>query len=209
MRMDRIYTKTGDAGQTSLVSGERVAKQDPRVDAFGTIDELNSVIGLIRTWGRESSQASVREESACVMRQIQNDLFDLGAIVACSPVRVSAILPPFPETRTLFLERRIDHCQATLGALTSFVLPGGSMLNAYAHLARTVCRRAERELWRLHAESPVPDGILTYVNRLSDYLFVYSRWVMRAAGQQEFLWEPGGGAAAGESGEVVSPPPLV
>ncbi len=195
MRLDKIYTKTGDGGKTSLVTGERVAKSGLRVEAFGTIDEVNSALGLVRTWAQKSEHKTIRDVSEATLKQIQNDLFDIGSILACHAARAGEVLPAFPAARTTFLEGRIDACQETLEALSSFVLPGGSMSNAYAHLARTVCRRAERVLWRLHEAEPVPEAILTYVNRLSDYLFVYSRWVLRGEGLPEYLWKPGGGAA--------------
>jgi len=202
MRLDKIYTKTGDHGRTSLVTGERVEKYDERVEAFGTIDELNSTIGMIRTCALGSPEAVVVREAEGALRQIQNDLFDLGAIVACSPGLVDQVLPAFPDGRAAYLEAQIDRCQEQLDALTTFVLPGGNMLNAYAHLARTVCRRGERLLWKLHAREPVPEAILTYINRLSDYLFVLSRWVLKTTHQPEFIWVPGGGAAE----KAASPP---
>lgn len=191
MRMDRIYTRTGDQGKTSLVTGERVAKHCDRVEAFGTVDELNSVIGVMRTWALQSPAAAVQAEAAGALQQIQNDLFDMGAILACTPVRGAVLLPAFPPEATLRLERRIDAFQESLGPLTSFVLPGGNLLNAYAHLARTVCRRAERVVWRLHEQEPVSEQVLIYLNRLSDYLFVCSRWMLQAEDMPECLWKPG------------------
>lgn len=195
MRLDKIYTKTGDRGKTSLVTGERVAKSALRIEAFGTVDELNSVIGLMRSWAGESGDDAIRAESEFSLKQIQNDLFDIGAILACAAGRAKDVMPAFAAVRIAFLEERIDRYQASLEALSSFVLPGGSMLNAYAHLGRTVCRRGERVLWRLHEQESVEDDILTYINRLSDYLFVFSRWVLHVEKLPEFLWHPGGSGA--------------
>lgn len=192
MRLDKIYTRTGDGGKTSLITGERVSKGSLRVEGFGTVDELNSVIGILRTLALQGRVLPIQEESEHTLKQVQNDLFDIGAVLACASGREKGVLPEFAETRTAFLEARIDRCQEVLESLASFVLPGGSSLNAYAHLARTVCRRAERLLWRLHEEEPVPVAVLVYLNRLSDYLFVLSRWVLHMEGQPEFLWVPGG-----------------
>lgn len=188
MKLDKIYTKTGDQGKTSLITGERVEKGGDRVDTFGTVDELNSVIGLMRTWALQSESALVRAESEVTLQQIQNDLFDMGAILACTPARAGDVLPLFPAEAALRLEQRMDYFHESLGTLNSFVLPGGNMLNAYAHLARTVCRRTERLAWRLHRQEPVPESVLIYLNRLSDYLFVLSRWVLHVEGLREFLW---------------------
>ncbi|MCE9614002.1 MAG: cob(I)yrinic acid a,c-diamide adenosyltransferase [Lentisphaerae bacterium] len=192
MRLDKIYTKTGDRGKTSLVTGERVAKSALRIEGFGTADELNSVIGLMRSWAGASNHEAIRSEAEFSLKQVQNDLFDIGAILACAAGRAKEVMPEFAVERIAFLEERIDRYQESLEELNSFVLPGGSMLNAYAHLARTVCRRGERVLWRLNEQESVEEPILTYINRLSDYLFVFSRWVLRVEGLPEFLWHPGG-----------------
>ncbi len=189
MRLDKIYTRTGDRGMTSLVTGERVPKHDPRVEAFGDMDELNATIGLLRTLADQvADRPALRAEAEDALPGIQNALFDAGAILACTPERAGAVLPPFPPDASDHLEARMDALQRDLEPLRSFVLPGGSPVNAHAHLARTVCRRAERHLWRLHAAAPVPEAILVYLNRLSDYLFVFARWALLQEGRPECLW---------------------
>ena len=187
MRLDKIYTRTGDGGRTSLVSGERVKKSALRVEAFGTVDELNSFIGLLRTLGDgqgEGAEASMQAE----LRRIQNDLFDIGSLLATRG-EAAAAMPAPDDARVRALEEWIDGMQADLEPLRSFVLPGGNLPNAYAHVARAVCRRAERSMWRLHEEEPLPEVLLQYVNRLSDFLFVYARWIARTAGAAEYLWD--------------------
>jgi cob(I)alamin adenosyltransferase len=189
MRLDRIYTRTGDGGKTSLVTGERVAKYDLHIECVGTLDELNSILGIMRTLAGEGP-ADVTVETERVVQRIQNDLFDAGCLVAAG--RAAAGLAPFPEARTAALEDRIDAYGKELDELTTFVLPGGCALNAYAHLARTVCRRTERLLWKLHETAPQPEAVLVYINRLSDYLFVYARWVAKRCGAPEYPWQKPG-----------------
>ena len=188
VRLTKIYTRRGDDGTTGLVGGERIAKTALRLEAYGTIDELNCHLGVIRTGALACGDAEVRRETEDALRRIQNDLFDIGGRLATAPGRTHEGMPDIGPERVADLEARIDRYQEALETLPSFVLPGGGTLNAHAHVARAVCRRAERLLWRLHAEEPVAEPILHYVNRLSDYLFVYSRWVSRRLGDPEYLW---------------------
>ena len=188
IRLSKIYTKSGDKGQTSLVGGSRVWKHSIQVEAFGTIDELNAHIGLLRTIMIENDYCSLKTLGE--LRVIQNYLFDIGYILSCDLFEEpDKELDPEAIGK---LEEAMDEYQKELEPLTSFVLPGGSSLNAHAHIARTVCRRAERELFRLSVKESVPEDVLSYINRLSDYLFVFSRWAISAKnGANEFLWDNG------------------
>jgi cob(I)alamin adenosyltransferase len=192
--LTRIYTRGGDAGQTSLGRGERVAKHDPRVEAYGTTDEANSVIGLARNAvARSASGDSRMAEADAMLGRIQNDLFDLGADL-CTPegqakrgegaLRIVA-------SQVERLEREIDAMNADLAPLKSFILPGGSEAAAWLHLARTVARRAERRMTRLAAEETINPEAIKYINRLSDHLFVLARR-LNDNGASDVLWVPGG-----------------
>ncbi|MDA0990327.1 MAG: cob(I)yrinic acid a,c-diamide adenosyltransferase [Verrucomicrobia bacterium] len=187
MRLDKLYTRTGDDGRTSLVTGERVSKSCLRVDVFGTIDELNAWIGMLRTDG--DAPGSLTRDMQPVLKRIQQDLFDIGSILATNADGDWPGKPVIDASRVAGLEASTDACQHGLDPLPSFVLPGGCPANAHAHVARTVCRRAERLLWRLQDEANVPDEILPYINRLSDFLFAYSRWASRVSGCEEYLWD--------------------
>jgi cob(I)alamin adenosyltransferase len=191
--LNRIYTKRGDTGETSLVGGQRVSKDAPRIDAYGAIDELNAVIGLCGiSCGEDARLASL----AAILRRVQHELFNLGSILATLPEDVHPKQPTVTAAEVTQLEREIDSMNAGLPALRSFVLPGGTRLNAELHLARTVCRRAERLLVALARDEPVPGETITYLNRLSDALFVWSRWANHALGAPEVLWEPNAAASA-------------
>jgi cob(I)alamin adenosyltransferase len=186
--LNRIYTRTGDDGTTALGSGERRAKYDLRVAAYGTVDELNAAIGLARL--HTAGQAPVDG----MLARIQNDLFDLGADL-CSPVKgkgPGGERLTVSEAQVTRLEEEIDALNAELTPLRSFVLPGGTPAAAALHLARTVCRRAERLIVELaaRADEPVSAAVLKYVNRLSDFLFVASRH-LNARGEGDVLWIPG------------------
>ena len=189
VHLGKIYTKTGDAGTTGLVEGGRIDKTALRLEAYGTTDELNAVIGLIRTCGAESDKKDLVEDVETVLRRIQNDLFDVGSLLATPPGAEWDGMCELRDEQVVFLEEQMDRYQEILEPLSSFTLPGGSLVNAHAHLARTVCRRAERILWRLHAEEPVSEVILRYINRLSDYLFVFSRWAAAKESASEYLWD--------------------
>ena len=177
-RLSKIYTRTGDAGTTGLGDGSRTSKDSIRVAAMGDVDELNSLIGVILC---EELPADIRE----LFIGIQHDLFDLGGEL-CIPG--SALLKATQPAR---LEAAIDHYNADLGPLKEFILPGGSRAAALTHLARTVCRRAERVTVALAAEEAVSDAGRQYLNRLSDLLFVLGRWLNRAAGGGDVLWQKG------------------
>src|SRR5690242_7420599 len=179
VRLDRIYTKSGDDGTTSLGDGKRVPKHHLRVDAYGTVDELSSVLGLVVAQG-------IAEPLGGELRAIQNDLFDVGADL-CVPGEAGAKLrlTAAPSTR---LEEEIAAMNASLPPLNSFVLPGGTPAAVHAHLARTVVRRAEREVTALAEHEPVNPEVIRFLNRLSDHLFVLSR---RLNGGHDVLWVPG------------------
>jgi cob(I)alamin adenosyltransferase len=188
----RVYTRTGDLGDTALVGGKRVPKDSPRISAYGTIDELNAVVGLARTFNAEridqGHDARWLDET---LRRIQNELFDLGSELATPPDAHYEGMFRVGQAEVTALEQLMDECQKDLEPLKSFVLPGGGRVNAFLHQARTVCRRAEREVLALSRVEPIGEWPLRYVNRLSDLFFVLSRWVARRLGEQEYLWERG------------------
>lgn len=177
-RLSKIYTRTGDAGTTGLGDGSRIAKDSARITAMGDVDELNSLLGVILC---EDLPADVRE----LFTGIQHDLFDLGGEL-CIPG--SALLKATQPAR---LEAAIDHYNADLGPLKEFILPGGNRAAALTHLARTVCRRAERMTVALATAEPVSDVGRQYLNRLSDLLFVLGRWLNKAGGGGDVLWQKG------------------
>jgi len=182
--LTKVYTRGGDSGRTSLVDGTRVPKHDPRVAAYGTVDETNSVLGLVR----QHTSGDVDK----MLARIQNDLFDIGADL-CTPGegRKADGALRVVESQVERLEQDIDTLNAELKPLTSFVLPGGTPAAAYLHLGRTVCRRAERYISELVEEHPVHGSALKYINRLSDFLFVLARYV-NDKGARDVLWVPGG-----------------
>ncbi|MFZ4521305.1 MAG: cob(I)yrinic acid a,c-diamide adenosyltransferase [Bacteroidales bacterium] len=177
----KIYTKGGDKGETSLLGGTRVAKSHERVEAYGNLDELNSFIGLIRD---QDIAPHYRE----VLIRVQENLFVAEALIARDPEKVTRELPALAEDDILVLEREIDAMNDQLPELTNFILPGGHPVVSYCHVARTVCRRAERSLIRLNRESPVEDIIIQLLNRLSDYLFVLARKTGKDSGAIETPW---------------------
>ena len=188
VNLSRIYTRTGDAGKTRLGGGEEVAKTHARVEAYGAVDELNSVLGLALAAG------SALGRHVAILRWVQNDLFDLGADL-CRP-RESGEAPPSAlrilASQVMRVEQAIDEINTPLPTLDSFVLPGGTAASAWFHLARTVCRRAERRAWQLAEEDTVNEHSLIYLNRLSDLLFVMARAENSGPdGGGEVLWEPG------------------
>ena len=193
--LTRIYTRGGDSGQTSLGRGERVAKHDLRVEAYGTVDEANSVIGLARSAiVRTALGGQHHAEAAAMLARIQNDLFDLGADLCTAEGEAKRgeqalrIVPSQVER----LEFEIDAMNAELASLKSFILPGGSEAAAWLHLGRTVARRAERRMTQLAAEQPINPEAIKYINRLSDHLFVLARR-LNDNGANDVLWVPGGG----------------
>ena len=183
VQLTRIYTKGGDKGKTSLSSGARVPKHDPRVAAYGTVDETNATVGLVRL--------HTQGEVDALLSRVQNDLFDLGADLATPEVEN----PEYPPLRITTgqverLEQEIDRINANLAPLKSFILPGGSPAAAHLHLARTVARRAEREITALAEQDAINPEAIRYINRLSDLLFVLCRHV-NDDGAQDILWVPG------------------
>jgi cob(I)alamin adenosyltransferase len=174
----RIYTRTGDAGETGLIGGRRVSKDDPRVEAYGTLDEANGALGVLA--------AHVDGDTVAEIRAMQRALFDIGAVLA-SPQ--PGALPPVAAEATAHLEALIDGWEAALDPLRVFILPGGSAPAAFCHLARTVVRRAERRVVSLARTEPLDPEILRYLNRLSDALFVMARVLNRRAGITDLPWE--------------------
>ncbi|MEI6986249.1 MAG: cob(I)yrinic acid a,c-diamide adenosyltransferase [Rhodospirillaceae bacterium] len=189
VKLTRIYTRGGDHGQTSLGDGSRVVKHALRVEAYGSVDETNAVIGLARLHTGDTPGDLAKIDA--MLGRIQNDLFDLGADL-CTPHQDAPKYPPLRiiEAQVTRLEDEIDAMNAHLPALDSFVLPGGSPAGACLHLARTVSRRAERLITALAEQEPVGQPALKYINRLSDHLFVLSR-VANASGKRDVLWRPG------------------
>jgi len=185
-RKSLLYTRTGDAGTTALVSGNRIAKNHPRIEAYGTVDELNAHIGLL------STAPGLPADVLTVLRTVSHQLFDLGAYLATDPAAMPAgIAAPQPpaQERIAYLEQQIDRIDMQLPPLRRFVLPGGTQAAAQANVARTVCRRAERRMLDLSDITPLAPTALRYVNRLSDLLFAMSRWCNISAGCDEIFWE--------------------
>jgi cob(I)alamin adenosyltransferase len=191
IRITKVYTRTGDKGETALVGGRRVPKDDPRIESYGTIDELNAVLGIVRACNDAAKPSPATTRLDQILRQIQNELFDLGSELATPPDAAWDGMIRIGPAQIEVLERTIDECQADLEPLKSFILPGGGMIAAFLHQARTVCRRAERDVLRLMKHEPVGESALGYVNRLSDLLFVLSRWMSHHLGEREYLWEKG------------------
>ncbi len=182
----KIYTKTGDDGTTGLFGGGRVSKDDARVEAYGTVDETNAVIGVARAAGLASAVDAV-------MAKVQEHLFVLGAELACVPGKEDKLsIAPLTETEIAELERAIDEAESSLPPLKTFILPGGSAGGAALHLARTVCRRAERRTRSAGREAPIREQVLVYLNRLSDLLFVLARHANQHAGVEDVPWNPRG-----------------
>jgi cob(I)alamin adenosyltransferase len=192
IRITRVYTRTGDRGDTALVGGRRVPKDSARIEGYGTIDELNAVIGLVRVFNAEQLERGEKHRWLDqVLRRLQNELFDLGSELATPEDAVYEGMFRVGEAEVTALERLIDECQKDLEPLKSFVLPGGGRVGGFLHQARTVCRRAERRVLALSRAEPIGEWPLKYVNRLSDLLFVLSRWVGKHLGETEYLWERG------------------
>lgn len=192
----KIYTKTGDAGETGLFGGKRVPKDDARVEACGAVDELNAVLGTIRAAGHEGwAEDAWLHEMAEIERHlaaVQARLFAVGADLAAPPrSEARASLPPVDPSWTEELERQMDAWEGKLEPLRNFVLPGGTPLAAALHHARAVCRRAERRVVALHRLEPVSAAVLAFLNRLADFLFVAARAANHSKGVAEPVWDPG------------------
>ena len=192
IRITRVYTRTGDRGETALVGGARVPKDAARIEAYGTVDELNAALGLARAFNVERLEEGEGHRWLDeVLRRLQNELFDLGSELATPEDAVYEGMHRIGDAEVRELEKLIDHCQKELPPLKSFILPGGGRIGAALHQARTICRRAERDILRLSRAEPLAEWPLRYVNRLSDLLFVLSRWVAKRLGEPEYLWERG------------------
>ena len=179
----KIYTKTGDKGQTSLIGGTRVPKSHLRIESYGTIDELNSWIGLIRDQG-------IDDHSITLLLEIQDRLFTIGSLLASDPEKSKMKIPDLTDNDIAILEKEIDRMDDHLPELRSFILPGGNNTISFCHLARCVCRRAERLVVQLEEQSLVDDKVKVYLNRLSDYLFVLARWMAQQKNIAETPWSP-------------------
>jgi cob(I)alamin adenosyltransferase len=191
MRITRVYTRAGDGGQTRLVGGQEVRKDDARIEAYGTVDELNAIVGLARTFNRRSGADPGRlDEIDRMLATVQNELFDVGSDLATRAADRWSGMHRVGDAEVRRLEEWCDRLNADLGPLREFILPGGGPVSAFLHQARTVCRRAERRVVTLGAGEPdVGDGCLRYLNRLSDFLFVLGRWAAQALGEPEHFWQ--------------------
>lgn len=179
----KVYTKTGDKGQTSLIGGTRLPKHHIRIEAYGMIDELNSWIGLLR-------DQAIDERSIKILLETQDRLFTIGSLLAADPAKNKMKLPDIKEEDIVFLEKEIDMMEEILSPMKNFVLPGGHTIVSYCHLARCVCRRAERSVLKLAENEKIGELIYKYLNRLSDYLFVLSRKLSQDLKANETLWVP-------------------
>ena len=179
----KIYTKTGDKGETSLLGGTRVSKAHERIESYGTIDELNSFIGLLR-------DQEVNSKRKDLLKEIQDILFTIGSSLAADPEKSNIKKPDIREGDIKVLEEEIDRMEQRLPELRAFILPGGHTAVSFCHLARTVCRRAERKVIALREHSKVEDLIVIYLNRLSDYLFVLGRIMAKELNAEEITWKP-------------------
>lgn len=184
--MGKIYTRTGDDGTTSLFGGERVEKGNPRINAYGTVDETNSTIGMVRAHLRGEPG---EERLDPVLSDVQEDLFVLGADLA-TPGDAKPIVPRIQEKHVTAIEEQIDRFEEELPTLKKFILPGGTPAGASLHSARTICRRAERQIVEASTSTPINDQAIVYLNRLSDLLFVLARWTNRKARVREDTWVP-------------------
>jgi cob(I)alamin adenosyltransferase len=179
----KIYTKTGDQGTTSLFGGKRVSKADLRIETYGTVDELNSWMGVIR-------DQDVNAKRSEILINIQDRLFTIGSVLATEPGNTKVKIPSLSESDIEFLEKEIDSMETELEPMRFFVLPGGHQSVSFCHVGRTVCRRAERLCINLHSHEPIDPLVIKYLNRLSDYLFVLSRKMTAELGIQETPWKP-------------------
>ena len=200
LAINRVYTKKGDAGETKLVGGQRVSKSAKRIEAYGTVDELNAVIGAARQTIADDYPNDDRFQNLSeTLLRVQHELFNLGSVLATLPEDVGEQMPRIEQEDVDALEDSIDDLTDELPELRSFVLPGGSRLNVELHRARTVCRRTERRVVELDREEPVSELALAYLNRLSDAFFVWSRWATVQADVDEVLWQPNLSSSATKS----------
>ena len=189
-RIDRVYTRSGDKGDTGLVGGKRVPKDSTRITAYGTVDELNAVVGMTAAAGARLKKKKLRKAMARELKKIQQQLFNLGSELACPPGKLLAGMPVVTAESVAGLEKSMDRLSRKLKPLTTFILPGGGEATAWGHVARTVCRRAERVVVTLRRKEPsVRPETVQYLNRLSDWFFVFSRYVAHECGESENLWD--------------------
>ena len=179
----KIYTKKGDTGTTQLIGGTRVPKHHERIETYGTIDELNSWMGVVRDHITDA-------HNRLILKEVQDRLFTIGSLLASDPEKSRMKLPDLLETDVELLEKEIDIMTASLPEMKHFILPGGHVANSYCHVARCICRRAERLCTALAETNQVDGLIIKYLNRLSDYLFVLSRWITHATKSEEIPWMP-------------------
>tara|TARA_B100001105_G_C22232434_1_gene374617 strand:+ start:59 stop:685 length:627 start_codon:yes stop_codon:yes gene_type:complete len=195
--ISKVYTKTGDDGKTFLVGGQKVLKSNVRIHAYGEIDELNSVIGIcLGELNILKKNFDVLNKLIKSLIRVQNDLFNLGTILATMPDDMTDKMPKISSEDINVLENEIDQINKDLPILHSFVLPGGSKINAFLHLARTVCRRCERVCCGLYEEDKIDKIVVSYLNRLSDNFFVWSRWVAIILNHEENTWDPNKGSSS-------------
>lgn len=201
LRISKIYTKSGDKGMTSLVNGRRVAKNHARIETYGTVDELNATLGLATASIAElETGVPALKRLGDIILRVQHELFNLGSLLATDPAHLHPGQPRITAADVAMLETEIDAMNEELPELTSFVLPGGVRLNAELHVCRTVCRRAERLCYALGQHEEVQPEVLHYLNRLSDALFVWSRWASKVLDVPEVLWNPNRSAGAARAG---------
>ena len=191
VQINKVYTRMGDRGQTQLAGGMSVSKDHPRVEAYGSVDELNCLIGIVRNFNSELSESDRTAKFEIILQVIQQRLFDLGSYLATKPGMAGVDKTEWISGDIKWLEEVIDKMNEELPALTSFILPGGKSLVSFIHQSRAVCRRAERLIISLAREEEVEPSVIAYINRLSDALFVFGRWVNCNLGENEILWEPG------------------
>lgn len=189
MRITKVYTKTGDKGKTRLAGGQQVWKDSLRVEAYGTVDELNALLGVTRAMWLAGTREPMREQIGKELRWMQNKLFDIGGLLATKPGQSFPNMPSVDMADVSRLEDLIDGWQKDLQPLKEFILPGGGAVASSIHLARTVCRRAERHCVTLMRQEQVDHAVIIYLNRLSDALFVLARWTAHRLGEPELLWE--------------------
>ena len=179
----KIYTKTGDTGETTLLGGTRLPKYDLRIEAYGTVDELNAYLGHL-------ADQEVCQTYRPFLQELQQDLFTIGSNLATEPGNTKVKLPALRKNAVLEMEQSIDTFEEELPPLKNFVLPGGHPTNSLAHICRCVCRRTERRIIELHKEQPIAPEYIAYFNRLSDWLFVFSRWISHHTQSPEVPWKP-------------------
>jgi len=201
LAINRVYTRGGDKGETSLAGGQRVTKDSARIEAYGTVDELNAQIGVARDTVEEmTAEHAALAPLDSILKRVQHELFNAGSVLATLPQDLHPRQARVTEAEIAQLEREMDKMNEGLPELRSFVLPGGCRLNAELHVCRTVCRRAERKCVALARDEAVDDNIVRYLNRLGDAFFVWSRWASHTLGVAEILWEPNR-AASGQRDE--------